>query len=168
MKLTLFISPTKRLTRARQEYLTCEYEVEHTVESDIEEAIKHMRKGRGLLVAQCSVLGRRSDDIRAVAAKIHERGGYIIEGATGRDSRVYADAFEMGLDAGRRKSLTPPQARKIATKYDKDDENLARAREMWGKSRYTIDDISKVVGIPRSTLIRRLGKRKMPPGPRTK
>lgn len=168
MRLIGYISPTSRLTRARQEHLLREYDTVDVVENDIEQAVKWMRRGRALVVPQLSVLHATRDGIKDVVKRIHERGGFVIEGATGRQSDDPVEAVAMGIDAASKKSLTKEWAKAIATKYPDDDPKLEKARKLWSNVMLSTDEIAERVGMAKNTLRRRLGNRGLPPGARPK
>jgi len=163
MKLIGYISPTKRLPRPRQEWLMREHDLYETCES-IDDAIRLIRKGRALVIPQCSLLASKRDDIKDVAQQVHERGGYIIEAATGRRSDSPQDAFEMGIDAATKRVLSKRRAVEMATKYDDDHPGMIKARSMWSNAGLSDAAIAKACGIHQSTLRRRLGKRDVMPG----
>lgn len=143
-------------SRARQEKLLADFELWHLIEDDIDAAIQMVRSGparRAIVVAQIGLLGRVGPELKDIAVRVHAKGGYILEAATGLESRNPADAIAMGIDARRRGRLTREQAQKNARLYD--DATFAEALKMW-KSGDTKAVIAAHVGVSEATLSRRL------------
>lgn len=140
-----------------------EYDIVEWFDDDLDGAVQQMRKGRALVVAQCSVLGRSSEDQIEVINRIAERGGHLIEAATGRATTGdWPEVFAMGVETRKRTPLSPERARAMAQKYSDDD--IEKARKMWKRKNLTSEFISKRTGIPVNTLWRRLGPRGLTAG----
>ena len=140
-------------SRARQEKLLADFELWHLIEDDIDAAIQMVRGGRALIVAQIGLLGRVGPELKDIAARVHAKGGYILEAATGLVSLNPSDAIAMGIDARRRGRLTREQAQKNARIYS--DSMFAEALEKW-KAGETKTQIAVYVGVSEATLSRRL------------
>jgi hypothetical protein len=140
-------------SRARQEKLLADFELWHLIEDDIDAAIQLVRERRALVVAQIGLLGRVGPELKDIAARVHAKGGYIIEAATCLQSRNPTDAIAMGIDARRRGRLTREQAQRNARLYD--DDAFSDALEMW-KVGDTKAVIAAYIGVSEATLSRRL------------
>ncbi len=162
-----FVRPTQRHTRARQQFQLREYDLYDLVENKLDDAIQMMRPGRALLVPEVSVLGRSGGQIVDTIARVHERGGYVVDATTKHESRTAAGAAAMGASTRNRSKLTSEQAKQMATKWT--DRQLEMARRMWKKPDLNSAEIAEKTGIPLPTLNRRLGPRGIKkPGPQAK
>ncbi len=139
-----------------------EYDISGWFDS-LEHAIQAIRPGRALVVAQCSVLGRNAAEQIDAVKRIADRGGHLIEAATGRDTQGgWSDVFAMGVETRKRAPLSPDRARDMAQKYT--DADIEKAAKMWSRKSLTNEFIAKKTGIPVTTLWRRLGPRGMKAG----
>jgi hypothetical protein len=143
-------------SKARQDKLLSDYEIWHLIEDDIDAAIQMVRGGRArraIVVAQIGLLGRVGPELKDIATRVHAKGGYVLEAATGLVSLNPSDAIAMGIDARRRGRLTREQAQRNARLYD--DDTFAEALKMWSAGAVKAD-IAAHVGVSEATLSRRL------------
>lgn len=162
MKYIGYVRPTDRHTRARQEWQLREYPLHELVADDLEDAIRLIRAGRALVVAEASVLGKSGRQIADAVSRVHAKGGYVIVASKAADSRIPADAVMMGASPRGRRKLTTDEARERAQKYT--DADIEKAREHWQNPRLTMAEASEKAGMSAATLWRRLGARDMKPG----
>ncbi len=168
MKLIHYIKTKGNVTVARQEYIMREYPCFERVENDVETAIKALRMKRALVVAHVGLLAPVGPELIDIAARIHLKGGYIIEAATGRESHYGPDALAMGVNAIKRKTMTREKAKTIAQKYTDDQFEKLLPRWNAGDNR---ELMAKDIGCSLATLQRRmhgLGAKKRAPGRRRK
>lgn len=169
MKYITYIRPTVRRSAALQakqmELVESWQRIEDGDDSNtLADAIKMVRPGRALAVAEMGDLGRTVQDRMSIVSQVHERGGHILEASTGRTTLDPVQAVELGARIRKTNHMTSEHAREIATKWT--DRHLEIARRLWIKPKLTGAQVSERCGIPLVTLYRRLGKRGTPTGPR--
>lgn len=153
MKYLKFIRDTRNPSVARQEFLMREYDAWARVVDDIDDAIKMMRKDRAIVVGQVGLLAPVGPQLKDVARRIHERKAIIVEAATGRRSDNIADAFEIGIDAMKRKTITSEQAKEIARQYS--DEVFFSYLDRWNAGERRLD-MANEIGCSLATFQRRM------------
>lgn len=171
MKYITYIRPTVRRSAALQakqlELVESWQRIEDGDDGNtLADAIKMIRSGRALAVAEMGDLGSTVQDRMAIVSQVHERGGHILEAVSGRTTLDPVHAVELGARIRKTNHMTPERAREMATKWT--DRQLEIARRLWVKPKLTGAEVAERSGIPLVTLYRRLGKRGTPTGPRPK
>lgn len=162
-----YVAGTKRVPIDRQIRTVEKFNPLTIIQDDVEAAIKLVRRGRALVVRQASVLSRGRRELKRICRAVHDNGGYIHEAITGRCTMNAVDAFEMGLDANRRRPMTSEQASDIAGRRPKHSkEYIETWRAHWFDRRLTTEGVEKRSGISKSTLRRYFGARGLKAGRR--
>ena len=169
MKYVAYIRQTARRTVARQEEQLASVDMWERIDEGeegqtLQDAIRLIRSGRALAVAEMGDLARTVAGRMAVVSQVHERGGHILEAVSGRTTLDPVQAVELGARIRKTNHMTSEHARTIATKWS--DRQLTLARRLWKKKNLTSRDISLQTGVPLVTLYRRLGPRGTTKGPR--
>lgn len=171
MKYIAYIRPTARRTVARQEDQLASVDTWERIDEGedgqtLDDAIKMIRNGRALAVAEMGDLASTVAGRMNVVSQVHERGGHILEASSGRTTLDPVQAVALGARIRKTNHMTSEHAREIATRWS--DRQLTHARRLWKKPALTSREIAEQTGVPLVTLYRRLGKRGTPTGPRKK
>lgn len=153
MKYIGFYKNARNPSRARQEKLLADYDLWETIDDDADAAVMLIHKGRAIVVAQLGLLGRVGPSLQSIIRRVHDRGGHIVEAATGRESCNPADAAAMGMDALQRRKITREQARVNAKRFD--DTRFEAALDDW-RAGVPRDELAARLGVSVSTLVRRM------------
>ena len=161
-----FVRAGRHQQRQRQIRSIASFRPVEIIEQDVESAIARMRPGMALVVRQVSVLSRNIVELKRICRTIHQRGGFVFESLTGRSTRLFFDAFEMGLDANRRRPLTVARRPASAQRRLRNPSEIEQWRSLWHDPLLTGDAVAERSGISQSTLRKHLGKRGIRPGRR--
>ena len=161
-----FVRATRHKQRQRQFRSIASFRPVEVIEQDVESAVARIRPGTALVVRQVSVLSRNVVELKRICRAIHTRGGFVFESLTGRSTQLYFDAFEMGLDANRRRPLSACRAPKTVHRRLHCSEDIEKWRTVWHDPWLTGNAIAERSGISQSTLRKHFGKRGIKPGRR--
>lgn len=159
-----FVRAARHQHRERQFHSIASFRPVEIIEQDVETAIARMRPGTALVVRQVSVLSRNVVELKRICRTIHQRGGFVFESLTGRSTRLFFDAFEMGLDANRRRPLVSARRPPRASHRLHSSEDIEKWRTHWHDPWLTGEAVAERSGISQSTLRKHFGKRGIRPG----
>lgn len=150
----------KRERKALQAH-GCDYIVD---DGDFDAAVRLIREGRALVVADSASLGASSQQIARALGRVHAAGGHVVDlSMDGRDSRDAEVAALMGARLKRRPPIPAKTAREMATRHD--DATRERARAAWDNHRLSQAQAAAEAGVSAATMFRWFGPRGLRSGP---